>query len=431
MGTQASAKYDIVIVGGGMVGLLLACALGDSELKIALVERGAETPRLGEDYDPRVSAVTLASCAMFQAVGAWTGMQGRRISPLREMRVWEGRDEALPPGEPPTTANKNSIHFDSADIGEPCLGYIIENSVITAALLERVLQFTNIHYLAPADIADLSLAEREVGVTLADGRGLSARLLVGADGADSRVRQAAGIETRGFGFEQKGIVATVTTARPHQATAWQRFLPTGPVALLPLADAHTSSIVWSADTARADALLALDHRAFGDALQQAIENVLGELTSVSLRAAFPLSLAHAKAYVAPRVALVGDAAHVVHPLAGQGVNLGFLDAAALAEVLLDAISGRSRTAAPRRGKDVGAIHVLRRYERWRKGDNLAMLAITGGFKQLFGNTLSSLEALRRFGLAVADGITPVKRMIMRRASGLEGDLPKLARRQTV
>lgn len=430
MSTSFSAKYDIVIAGGGMVGLLLACALGDSQLKIALVERGTEAPQLGADYDLRVSAVTLASCAMFQAVGAWAGMQRRRISPLREMRVWEGH-EPLNSRDPPATVIRSSIHFDSADIGEPCLGYVVENSVITAALLERVPQFTNVHYLASAEIADVSLTDREVGVTLTDGRGLRARLLVGADGADSRVRQATGIETRGFGFDQKGIVATVTTAKPHQATAWQRFLPTGPVALLPLADMHTSSIVWSADTAHADALLAFDDDAFSDALYQAIGGALGELRSVSPRAAFPLSLVHAKSYVMPRVALVGDAAHVVHPLAGQGVNLGFLDAAALAEVILDAVPRHGTAAGSKRAKDIGDIHVLRRYERWRKGDNLAMLAVTGGFKQLFGNSVSGMQALRRFGLAVTDGVTPVKRLIMRRASGLDGDLPTLARRQLV
>ncbi len=389
-----------------MVGSALACALGDSRLKVAVLDHAptAAPPQTG--YDLRVSAITLASRALFENIGAWEGMTRRRVSPVAEMQIWD-------------SIGSGSIHFNAAEIGEPCLNYIIENSVIQAALVERLHHFTNIHYLCPVAIADIALADGGATVTLKDGRSLRTRLLVGADGADSQVRRAAGIEKQSLDLDQTGIVATVTTEKPHEQTARQRFLTTGPLAFLPLSEPHSCSIVWSADTARADQLLALDDTGFISELQEAFGASLGKIQTLGPRAAFPLALSHAKAYTAPNLALVGDAAHTVHPLAGQGVNLGFLDAAALAEVLLDAAANQ---------KDIGAHAVLRRYERWRKGDNLAMVSITGGFRYLFSNDMPMVSQLRNTGLNLTNAVTPVKNFIMRRASGLEGDLPKLAKR---
>ncbi len=400
------SNYDIVIVGGGMVGAALACALGNSSLKMALLDHAPAPPSTGKEYDPRVSAITLASRTLFENLAVWEGMERRRVAPVREMQVWSGK-------------GSGEIHFNAAEIGEPALSWIIENSVIQTALIERLHQFTNVHYLCPVDIADITLADNGAVVTLMDGRCLNAKLLVGADGADSTVRHAAGIETQSLNLHQKGIVATVTTEKPHEQIARQGFLATGPLAFLPLGEAHTCSIVWSADTARADQLIGLDAAAFINDLQNAFGNSLGAIQTVSPRAAFPLALSHAKVYTAPHMALVGDAAHTVHPLAGQGVNLGFLDAATLAEVLLDAAA---------KNKDIGAHEVLWRYERWRKGDNLAMISITGGFKYLFGNGLPVVSQLRNLGLDLTNAATPIKNLIMRRASGLEGDLPKLAKR---
>ncbi|MCR4346048.1 MAG: UbiH/UbiF/VisC/COQ6 family ubiquinone biosynthesis hydroxylase [Sulfuricaulis sp.] len=400
------SSYDIVIVGGGMVGAALACALGNSSLKVALLDRTPAPPSTDKEYDLRVSAITWASRALFENLGVWEGMERRRAAPVREMQVWSGE-------------GSGSIHFNAAEIGEAALSWIIENNVIQSALIERLHQFTNVHYLCPVEIADITLADNGAVVTLKDGRSLNAKLLVGADGADSVVRHAAAIETQSLNLHQKGIVATVTTEKPHEATARQRFLATGPLAFLPLGEAHTCSIVWSADTARADHLTALDDVAFIAELQKSFGDSLGLIQKISPRAAFPLALSHAKAYTAPHLALVGDAAHTVHPLAGQGVNLGFLDAATLAEVLLDAAAKQ---------KDIGAHEVLRRYERWRKGDNLAMVSITGGFKYLFGNELPVVSQLRNWGLDLTNAATPIKNLIMRRASGLEGDLPKLTRR---
>jgi 2-octaprenylphenol hydroxylase len=397
------SNYDIVIVGGGMVGAALAAALGGSDFKLAVVEHQPPPAPPEDGHDLRVSAVTLATQTLFERLGAWPAMQKRRVAPVRAMEIWnEG----------------GSIRFDAAEIGEPCLAYIVENSVIQSALLERLQQFTNVHVLCPAEIADYDLRPDGSTVTLRDGRALGARLVVGADGADSATRRAAGIETRGLRLDQKGIVATVRTGRPHQETARQRFLASGPLAFLPLSEPYTCSIVWSADTPLADELLALDDAAFLARLQQAFGDSLGKLQSVGPRAGFALALSHARAYTAAGLALVGDAAHTVHPLAGQGVNLGFLDAAALAEVLLEARAAR---------RDFGAHTVLRRYERWRKGDNLAMIAVTGGFKYLFGNNLPIMSGLRNLGLDLTDRAGPIKNLIMRRAAGLDGDLPALAR----
>jgi len=416
------SNYDIVIVGGGMVGAALACALGSSSLKVAVLDRtppaapdkdydvqgrtnAASAGRAGA-ADQRVSAITLASQTFFENVGAWEGMARRRVSPVREMQVW-------------SEGGSGAIHFNAAEIGEPCLAWIIENSIIQMALIERLHQFTNVHYLCPVEVVDITLADNSAAVMLKDGRLLQARLLVGADGADSAARRAAGIETQSLNLNQKGIVATVTTEKPHEQIARQRFLATGPLAFLPLDEPHTCSIVWSADNARAGQLLVLDDAAFISELQAKFGEALGKIKTVSPRAGFSLALSHAKDYTAPHMALIGDAVHTVHPLAGQGVNLGFLDAATLAEVLLDAAAKQ---------KNIGMHGVLRRYERWRKGDNFAMVSITGGFRYLFGNDLPVVSQLRNWGLDLTNAATPVKNFIMRRASGLEGDLPKLARR---
>jgi len=403
---MTNADYDLVIAGGGMVGSTLACALGDADFKIALLESAPlEGIRPGEESDLRVSAVNRASQRIFAAVGAWSGMTAWRVSPFRDMRVWDA-------------GGFGQIHFDSATLGEPLLGWIIENRVIQYALLERVRQLPAVDLLCPAAL-ETAWPEDAGGwrVRLTDRREFTTRLLVGADGAQSKVRELAEIDTRGWSYHQKALVANVRTAEPHQETAWQRFLPTGPLAFLPLHDGRCS-IVWSTTPEQADQLLALDEYDFAHMLTEAFERRLGEIVQVGPRGAFPLRLQHARAYVKPGLALIGDAAHVVHPLAGQGVNLGLLDAATLAEVLLDGLAA---------GHEVGALRVLRRYERWRKSDNLPMLGIMDGFKRLFGNSLPPVRLLRNLGLNLTDAAGPLKNAMARRAMGLEGDLPKLAR----
>ena len=401
---KPNVVYDVVIVGGGMVGSALACALGDSPLKVALIDRAPPLAPVG-DFALRVSALTLASQAVLEAVGAWPAIiADRRIAPVRRMHVWDA-------------GGSGEIRFDAAEIGEPCLAYIVENDAATAALHERLQQYTNVHVVTES-VAETTVAE-SAAIGLGDGRRLNARLIVAADGADSAVRTRLQIPWRVLDMKQQAIVANVRTELAHKDTARQVFLPTGPLAFLPLPDSHACSIVWSADRDRAQELLALDEAGFAAELAACFGGRLGAVQSVSARAAFPLALGHAAHYVAERVALVGDAAHTVHPLAGQGVNLGLLDAAALAEVVLEAQEER---------RDIGALHVLRRYERWRKGDNLAMVGVTGGFRYVFGGESPLLRGLRDAGLSITDKLTPLKNTIMRRASGLSGDLPRLARR---
>lgn len=398
-------RFDIIIVGGGMAGATLACALQDSGMKIALIETALPPDvRPDDPIDLRVSAITRASQQIFTALGAWSGMTARRISPFREMHVWDAGGDGF-------------IHFDVAEVGEDALGHIIENRVIQHALWQRLQGEGGVELFCPAAVTALQRAGAEMHVSLADGNTLSARLLVGADGAQSRVRQFAGIQARGWTYDQQAVVATVASEHSHRETAWQRFLPTGPVAFLPLHDGR-SSIVWSTSPRQARQLLAMDDASFCRELESAFGAALGRIESVGERASLPLRLQYVDGYVQPGLALIGDAAHTVHPLAGQGVNLGILDAATLAEVLADAHA---------QGKDIASLKVLRRYERWRKGHNLMMMAAMDGFKRLFGADWDPLRRARNAGLSFTNRIPPVKQLIMRHAMGRAGDLPGLAR----
>lgn len=397
--------YDIAIVGGGCVGGTLACALAQAGLHVAVIE-AREPQRVwpAGSVDIRVFAITRASERIFRSIGCWDAIERGGISPFRDMRVWD----ASGPG---------AIHFDSAELGEPTLGYIIEQRVIQAALNARMETLPTLTRLCPAEMGDFAVEGDAMRLTLADGRVLRTRLLVGADGAASRVRGMAGIAIGTRDYQQEAVVAVVRTEQPHQETAWQRFLPTGPLAFLPLRDGR-SSIVWSTSPQEAAELCALDVALFCERLGVAFEHRLGRITAVEERARFPLRRLHAKHYVAERLALIGDAAHVIHPLAGQGVNLGLLDAATLAEVVLDA-----RVA----GRDYGLQSNLRRYERWRHGDNRAMQLAMDGFKDLFGAPAAPLRLLRNAGLSLVDRAGPLKQMLARHAMGLAGDLPRMAR----
>jgi len=407
--TDNQQQFDIIINGGGMVGLLLANALAMHKLSIAIIETGTRQPAWNKDqFDLRVSAITRASQQIFTTLGIWQDMATMRISPFREMHVWDSTGDGV-------------IHFDSAEIGQDCLGHIIENSVIQLALYQHLQSFDNVYWFQPASPSELQLNGERVVLTLDDEANIAAKLLVGADGGQSWVRKQADIAVRATDYKQNAVVATVKTQLFHQETAWQRFMPTGPLAFLPLTDGY-SSIVWSTTPAHADELLEMDDGSFKQALAEGFDYKLGEIIETSARAKFPLRGQHAKNYVKERLVLIGDAAHTIHPLAGQGVNLGFADAATLAEVLVDAVRAK---------QDIGSLKTLRRYERWRKGDNLAMLTAMTGFKTLFGNNNVALKSLRNTGLNIANNLLPVKNTIIRHAMGLDGDLPKLARRESL
>jgi 2-octaprenylphenol hydroxylase len=406
-----SREFDVVIVGGGMVGATLAglLARGGAGVRTAVLE--AREPPPFEPAAPagnRVSAISRGSMRILAAAGVWDLIASLRISPYREMRVWDAAGEAF---------GTDALHFDSAELGEPDLGAIVENGLIQWALAERLRGLSEVSWMAPARLEALEFESERVVVALEDGRRLRARLVVGADGAASTSRQLAGIETAGWDYPQHAVVAHVSCEAGHRETAWQRFLPTGPLAFLPLSDGRCS-IVWSTTPERAGELLALTGPEFCAAVTAASDGVLGNVTAAAGRAAFPLRLRYAKAYTRPRFALIGDAAHAVHPLAGQGVNLGFLDAAALAECLGEGIAD---------GRDPGDRRVLRRYERWRKGDNMAAMFVIDGIGRLFSSDSDALANLRRFGLGFVNAAPTVKHEFIRRAMGVTGDLPRLAR----
>ncbi len=392
-----TTNYDIIIIGGGMVGASLACALADSTLKIAVIE-GREPPAEwpADSFDIRVSAITRASENLFRHLGAWEEMQRLRVQPYQAMEVWD----ATGPGH---------IHFEAAELGEPNLGHIIENRVITRALRQRLREHHNIDYRCPAHPKGLLPLIDRAQLQLDDGSRLQAPLMVGADGAHSWLRQQAGIAVAERHYGQTAVVTTVQTEKHHQDTAWQRFLPSGPLAFLPLPGGR-SSIVWSTTAEQAEHLLALDAGEFMAELGEAFAHRLGAITALGPRGAFPLKGRHAKQYVKPQLALVGDAAHTIHPLAGQGVNLGLADVEALAAVVLDAHRAR---------RPIGALKTLRRYERARRGDNLLMLDAMGAFKSLFSNDTPGLRELRNLGLDLADHAGPVKNLIVARAMGLD------------
>lgn len=402
---MATREYDIIIIGAGIVGAALACAVASSGMRIALIDSVKPEAIDDRDYDLRVSAITLASKAVFEAIDAWKAMKRRRVSCVEAMEIWD-------------EGGSGRIGFNSDEVAQPCLAYIIENRVMLSALLDNVGAAHNIDYLAPVKVVGISTDDQQTRVLLENGDELQARVAVGADGANSLVRKLSGIETDGQSFEQKAIVATVRTANEHARVARQRFLKTGPLAFLPLDDAHFCSIVWSADNDRADELIALDEAAFNTELLQAFGDLLGSIELVSERVMFPLVSAHAQQYLAERIVLVGDAAHRIHPLAGQGLNLGLGDIAVLAEVLVEANQA---------GKDIGAHKVLRRYERWRKGGNAFMLVTMDIFKRVFGSENDIVRHMRNFGLELADGVPVLKRQFMRIAAGQSGNLPKLMR----
>jgi 2-octaprenylphenol hydroxylase len=403
--TKKQQAYDITIVGGGMVGATLACALGNKGFNIALIETVTpDTAWPKEKFDIRVSAITRATVNVFKAIGAWQGMVDRRVCPYRNMHVWDASGDGV-------------IHFDSAEIGEPDLGHIAENSVIQAALWDRLDHIPAVTRYCPAQCHAIEWHDDYCRVTLEDAQVIESQLLVGADGGRSWVRTQAGIHTIGWQYQQTAVVGTVKTAEHHRDTAWQRFLPDGPLAFLPMPDGY-SAIVWSTTAEHAEALIKLNKRDFLEELHQSFGNSLGQMKSVGPRGAFPLRLSHTEEYVRPRLALIGDAAHSIHPLAGQGVNLGVADAASLVQVILE---------ARQKQQDIGRLQVLRRYERWRKGENLTMLAAMDGFKRLFSNDQTLLRWTRNVGLNLTNQTPPLKHFFMRQALGTMGDLPELAK----
>jgi 2-octaprenyl-3-methyl-6-methoxy-1,4-benzoquinol hydroxylase len=399
--------YDVLIVGGGMVGATLGCALGGSRLRVAVLEDAPpEAFAAGQPYDLRVSAVSVASASILKTIGVWSGITARRLCPYRRMRVWE---------------DQGDVEFRSEEVNEPVLGHIVENRIIQLAALERLGDFPNVDLLCPAKTRRIDYNPDGSSVELEDGRVLRAKLMVAADGGFSRVRQVAGMGVSGWDYEQQAMVMTVATESGQQDITWQRFTPAGPQALLPLPGAH-ASLVWYNTPEEVKRLKSLPDERLLAELTATFPACLGQIRSISARGSFPLKRQHALSYVKQGIALIGDAAHMIHPLAGQGVNIGLLDAAALAQVIL---------AAEAEGKDFASIEILEGYVSMRRNNNLMMMTVMDLFFRTFGNARKPLKFIRNLGLGLAERVTPAKKLVMRHAMGISGSLPKLARGEAI
>jgi len=405
-----NVDYDVAVVGAGPIGLatavLVARQAGIAPARVAVFDRRIPDSRLHElAVDLRVFALSRASEKILRAADSWADIVATRAEPYERMHVWHAD---VPPH------GGDALVFDAAEIGERDLGVIAENNVLQAALAAAARRAGV--QLVSGDVTALE-QERDAVVLHAGERRVRARLVVGADGAQSRVRELAGLAATRTDYGQTAIVAMVSTARAHEHTAWQRFLGDGTLAFLPLKDAR-SSIVWSLPTARAEKLLAATPAAFERELEKDFDGALGKVQLESERLKFPLWRLSASAYVTERVALVGDAAHVVHPLAGQGANLGLLDAAALADVLAEGLKAR---------EDPGAIRLLRRYERWRRSENDLMSGAIDVFDRLLARGTGRVAEFAQRGMPWVSRSTMAKRVFIERAMGLAGELPAAAR----
>ena len=402
-------RADVLIVGAGMVGSALALALQGSGLDVLVLDGSPLSVKPFDPqsaFEPRVSALSAASQRILQRLDVWDGIAARRVSPYGEMQVWDG-------------SGTGHIHFSASSVHADVLGHIVENRVVQDALLER-LHDSDIGLLANARLEQMRRSGDDWLLTLADGRRLRAPLVVAADGANSAVRRLTGTATREWDYLHHAIVTSVRTVDSHRKTAWQRFTDDGPLAFLPLQreGENWCSIVWSVTPSEAERLMALEDEVFCRELERAFEGRLGHVLAADPRLCVPLRQRHAKRYVAEGLALIGDAAHVIHPLAGQGVNLGFLDAAVLSEVLLH---------ANERGERLADVRVLSRFERRRMPHNLALMAAMEGFERLFQTDKLPLRWLRNAGLKLVDQLPEAKAVFVRQALGLTGDLPELAK----
>jgi len=404
--------FDVVVVGGGPVGACAAALLVEGSsginvpLRVCVLEpHRPKPPTDGSPLEPRVVAVSRASERIVRSAGAWERVLGPRVAPYERMRIWH---------ESNSPSSSGVLLFDAADSGEPNLGFIVENRLLQAALLDAFAESGG--QIHAAELQDLQVGADSVSVETSGGV-LTAKLVIGADGAKSAVRAAVGLTADVADFNETAIVATVATERSHESTAWQRFMRDGTLAFLPLADG-TSSIVWSADNPVATDLLNKSVAEFEVELNRAADLALGCTRLVSERMSFPLKRLAAHRYVAHRCALIGDAAHVVHPLAGQGVNLGLLDAAVLAEQVLDARRVR---------EDPGALGVLRRYERWRKSEVAFMSTAITAFDRFLAHGSGPVSKLAQRGLGWVNRSQEIKRFFVNRALGVAGELPRAAR----
>lgn len=387
--------YDIVIVGAGIVGLTLACHLQNQGLRIAIIDKGTSNIASNPTSSLRFIAITLASQHSLEELNVWQRLNKKQCAPFRCMQVWESGQTA-------------QLFFDSADIGEVCLGYILKNSDLEQALYAQAKADNELIWFSLDTLLDMQMEENRVLISLASGTEMSTRLLVGADGDLSKVRQLADIHIKATDYAQRALIATVETEWAHDQIARQIFLANGPLAFLPLKNAHACSIVWSNTLEEVQRLESMNDESFCEELTRVFEQCLGQVISTSSRLSYPLKTQEAERYIKSGVALIGDAAHTIHPLAGQGANLGMADAQCLAKVIL---------AANQKQRSIGAYHTLRRYERERRFHNRLMMGSVDGIKHLFAATNPVLQKTRQYGLGLINKTVCLKNIIARYAMG--------------
>lgn len=405
------SQTDVVIGGGGMVGFTLALALAQAGLKVVVADPVPISRKLDTAFDGRVSALSYSSVRMLEALGVWLELKPK-AQPINDILVTDGRLGRVP--------SPFSLHFDHREIGVP-MGYIVENRDIRAALVARAEGTASLSLECSASVIDCRTTSKSIDVILDNGGTFHALLFVAADGRDSTSRERMGIRLIAWSYPQRGIVATVAHELPHRGVAYEHFLPSGPFAILPMTG-NRSSLVWTEREDLADTMLRLPVPDFQAEVVRRFGTHLGEVRADGPRWSYPLRFHLARSYVRPRFALVGDAAHGIHPIAGQGLNLGLKDAAAMAEVAVD---------ARRLGLDFGTLEVLNRYERWRRFDSVALAAATDALNRLFSNDYAALRIARELGLGLVDGFGPLRRFFMRHAGGEVGKLPRLMRGETI
>ena len=407
--TRSRTDFDVVIAGGGMVGPCLAALLAGEPrlagLRIAMLDPAPLRRPVDGSIDLRVSALSRASQRVLGAAAVWSAVEPHAAA-YDQMRVWDAAG---------SVNGRDCLYFTAAELGEPNLGHIVENlrvqwTLHDSPLLREVTHIRN-------GLAEVSADEEGSEVTLDDGRSITCRLLVGADGPRSPTRERAGIGRAGWSYGQTAVVAHLRSELPHRDTAWQRFLPSGPLALLPLRDGRVS-LVWTTTPEHAQHLQDCDPSDFAGEVTVASDRALGDLSLDSGRAGFELGFWHAREYVRPSLVLVGDAAHTLHPLAGQGVNLGYLDCAALVQVLAEGMG---------RDGEFAALRTLRRYERWRRSENALVMGLCDGINRVFTQTGMAAAALRRTGMAAVAQQPLLRRALVQRALGVTGDVPQLVR----
>ena len=403
---------DILIVGGGLNGSALAISLASVGFDVIVLDRQSAAPTRADNFDGRAYALSYASCQMLKVLGVWNHVTDN-AQPILDIKVSDGRA-----GE---GAAPMYVHFAHQELEEGPMGHLLEDRYLRRAFGDVIKELPNITYLNDSDVIAQKTDDLGGNVTLADGRELRARLLVGCDGRGSQVAQRANIKRRGWDYEQTALVCAVSHELPHNGTAHQFFTPAGPLAILPL-PGNKSSIVWTESTQRAADINALDDAGYLAALAPVFGDFLGKVDLAGDRFTYPLTLSLADSFISERIALLGDAAHGIHPLAGQGLNLGLKDIAALAEVL---------AIAARRGEDIGTKPVLARYQQWRRFDTAAMAVATDGINRLFSNDHSLLRGIRDLGLGAVNATPNLRRGFMRHAAGLSNELPKLLKGQVI